>query len=93
MNPIIVSYIIRFLKWIKGSFDISDVGASAKKLTVFAFVFLVFYLHFNYCEISNVVEFLLIDATMIGALLGVATFDKIQQRKSDKENPNNDGPT
>ena len=91
MNPILFGYIIRFLKWLKGSFDVSEVGASAKKLTVFAFVFLVFYLHFNFCDKENVFEFLVTDVTLIGTILGVATLDKIQSRnQKNKDNPNNE---
>lgn len=70
-----------FLNWLKGSFDISKAGASAKKLTAFIFVLLIIWIHIRYCELSNCIEFLITDAGMVLALLGVSTWDKLRSNK------------
>jgi len=72
-------------RWILGSFDTTFKGASAKKLTAFIFVILIIWLHCKYCELSNCIEFLLTDAGMVLALLGVSTWDKLRTNKIEKD--------
>ena len=82
MNPVAIKYLKQFLKWIAASFNVSDQGSSAKKLTAFAFMVLVVYLHVRYVDHDNAIEFLIVDSSAVMTALGVATFDKIQSRKT-----------
>ena len=88
MNPKLIDILKKVFKWIFGSFDTTELGASAKKLTAFAFMLLVFYCHWKFVDLSNVVEVLIIDSSVVLTLLGVATYDKIQTRK---QNSNDNG--
>lgn len=82
MNPAIIKYAKKLFTWFLGSFNIDENGSSAKKLTAFAFMILVIFLHAKFVDISNAIEFLLVDVSAVLAALGIATFDKIQMRNS-----------
>ena len=83
MNPVVINYLKKFIKWLGGSFDTSENGSSAKKLTSFAFVVVVFYIHLRFCDYNNAIEFLITDVSVICTLLGVATLDKLQSKKKE----------
>lgn len=78
----------KLTKWLIGSFDVGTNGGSAKKLTAFAFMLLVGWLHFVYADKDNAIEFLIVDVSAILTLLGVSTIDKIQQLKHQSNNGN-----
>lgn len=88
MNPKVIDILKKIFRWLFGSFDTSDIGASAKKLTAFAFMLLIFWLHWKYVDKENVVEVLIIDTSVVLGLLGVATYDKIQERKTKQSQDN-----
>jgi len=82
MRKIVFDFLKKFTKWILGSFDVTDDGSSAKKLTAFAFMVLVGWLHIVFVDKNNALEFLIVDVSAILTLLGVATIDKLQQMKN-----------
>jgi len=88
MNPLFITYLKKFIKWLGGSFDTSENGSSAKKLTSFAFVAVVFYIHLRFCDYNNAIEFLITDVSVICTLLGVATLDKLQSSKNKGDDQN-----
>lgn len=79
----------KLTRWLIGSFDVGTEGGSAKKLTAFAFMVLVAWLHFVYVDKDNAIEFLIVDVSALLTLLGVSTIDKIQQLKHQSSNGNN----
>ena len=79
----------KLTRWLIGSFDVGTEGGSAKKLTAFAFMVLVAWLHFVYVDKDNAIEFLIVDVSALLTLLGVSTIDKIQQLKHQSNNGSN----
>lgn len=72
---------------IVGSFDTNTSGASARKLTAFAFMLLVVFIHCKYVDKDNAMEALMIDSSMILLLLGLVTFEQILALKNGKNEP------
>lgn len=62
---------------ILGSFDKSHSGFAARKLSAFAFMLLVTFLHYKYVDKTNVIEALIVDSCMILLLLGLVTFEQV----------------
>ena len=61
------------IKSIINSFNTTEKGASARKLTAFWFVVLVSYVHYQHLHESNAIEFLVIDVGAVLVLLSVIT--------------------
>jgi hypothetical protein len=81
----------KLLNNIYGSFNnIKGEGWAARKLTAFAFMVLVLYLHIKYVDKSNGVEVLIIDCLMILLLLGMVTFEQILLFKNGNKKPSDD---
>ena len=79
----------KFINWIQASFDSTE-GASAKRLTAFAFMCLIIYTHFRYMDLSNSVEFLMVDCgTLLGAL-GITSYKDLQNKKIEKQDAQGD---
>jgi hypothetical protein len=77
-----IQHLQAVIDWLKGSFDTSDAGASAKKLTSFTIVILMVWLHVKFATADNAIEFLITDGSLVLALLGVATWDKLKSTKN-----------
>lgn len=67
------------------SFFNSREGFSARKLTAFALMILVTYLHYKYVDIGNSFDFLVADLCAIMLLLGIVTAQNIIEFKNGKE--------
>jgi hypothetical protein len=72
----------RIFDYIGLSFDITTKGASARKLTAFALMIGVCFLHFKFANINNAVEFLIIDLSGVFLLLGIITAEQIIKLKN-----------
>lgn len=77
---------------ILGSFDNHSKGFSARKLTAFAFMMLIYYIHKYYLTIENSEYFLLVDCIMLLLLLSIITAEQVisfknGQNMSKKEEP------
>jgi len=80
----------RFFCWIKGSFDVSEIGASAKKLSSFIAVTITVYLELKFVSLDTLVEVVIINFTFAASLLGISTLDKVNARKIDADNKHTD---
>lgn len=69
-----------FFRWLASSFDNSSKGSSAKKLSSFAFMLLICYVH-SHCNLVNAIEFLIADIGALLGLLGVASWEKLKTKK------------
>lgn len=72
------------LKWLSGSLDVSEQGASAKKLTSFFLVAVAIILEIIYVDHENFIDLVEINLFTAAAMLGVATIDKLTRRKQDQ---------
>lgn len=79
-----IRMVVEILKWLFGSFDNTPSGASGRKLSAFALMLCVFWLHYKYANTGNAVEFLICDLSSIGLLLGIVTVQNIIDLKSNK---------
>ena len=59
------------------SLNNQDSGFSARKLTAFALMVLIAYVHYKYVDLSNAIEAILIDLGGVLLLLGIVTFEQI----------------
>ena len=75
-----IQVIQKFFKWLASSFDNSTKGSSSKKLSAFAFVILIFYVH-RFCNVMNAIEFLISDIGALLGLLGVSSWEKLKMKK------------
>ena len=82
---------MNFLEYLRGSLDTkSGNGASARKLTAFAVMILVVFLHLWYFryqykhegDFSLTIEILVIDYLFMALLLGLTTFESILKLKN-----------
>lgn len=64
------------------SFNNLDGGFSARKLTAFALMILIAYVHYKYVDLSNAIEAILIDLAGVLLLLGIITFEQILKFKN-----------
>lgn len=75
-------------RWLSGSFENRENGASAKKLTVFVFVGLVVWIHYVWLKSEFVDELMVavlgMDLGFIAVLLGVATYQQVTRKKEEK---------
>ena len=67
------------------SFNNLDGGFSARKLTAFALMILIAYVHYKYVDLSNAIEAILIDLAGVLLLLGIITFEQILLFKHGKK--------
>lgn len=82
----------KFIQWLSGAFEHTTKGASARKLTAFAFVFcsvvaeLAYIKHsFLNDDFSQLPELLMINFTFILALFGITTWQMIKQPDNEKK--------
>lgn len=59
------------------SFNNQEGGFSARKLTSFALMILIAYVHYKYVDLSNAIEAILIDLAGVLLLLGIITFEQV----------------
>ena len=59
------------------SLNNTDSGFSARKLTAFALMVLIAYIHYKYVDLSNAIEAILIDLAGVLLLLGIITFEQV----------------
>ena len=64
------------------SFDNSNLGASARKLTAFALMFCIGYIHFKYVNEANAIEALIIDLSGVLVALGIITMQNVIELKN-----------
>ena len=64
------------------SFNNQEGGFSARKLTAFALMVLIAYVHYKYVDLSNAIEAILIDLAGVLLLLGIITFEQILKFKN-----------
>ena len=64
------------------SLNNQDGGWSARKLTAFALMVLIAYIHYKYVDLSNAIEAILIDLAGVLLLLGIITFEQILKFKN-----------
>jgi hypothetical protein len=64
-------------KNIEESFKPGDNGYMARKLTSFAFMICVAYIHLRYVDTENAVEALMVDSLMVLLLLGIITSSQL----------------
>jgi len=72
------------IKWVQGSFEVGNGGASAKKMTTWVFVLLSVYCH-KFCTIENVIEFLIIDTSTIALLLTGSIIHNLKMNKQKED--------
>jgi len=72
----------KILDYIGASFDNSKEGASARKLTAFALMICIGYLHYKYTDLSNAVSFLTVDLIGVFMLLGIVTAEQVIKFKN-----------
>lgn len=77
---------MKVLKDLWASFNNHEKGASARKLTAFALMVLIAYIHYTQLSITNAVEFLIIDLCGVFLSLGLVTFAQIIELKNGKTN-------
>jgi hypothetical protein len=64
------------------SFDNSEGGFSARKLTAFALMILISYTHYKYVDLSNAIEAILIDLAGVLIALGIITMEQVIKFKN-----------
>jgi len=73
---------MKILNYIFASFDNSKEGASARKLTAFALMFCVAYLHYKFVDLATAVSFLIVDLCGVFLLLGIITAEQVIKLKN-----------
>lgn len=71
---------------ILASFNTYEKGFSARKLTAFALMNLIVYIHYKQLSQDNATEFLIIDLCGVFLSLGLVTFAQIIELKNGKTN-------
>ena len=74
------------IEYFLASFDNANVGASARKLTAFALMICIGYIHLKYIDSTNCIHALIIDLLGVGFMLGLVTFSQLIQFKNGKDN-------
>jgi len=72
------------------SFDTKNEGFSARKLTAFTFVLLAGYIHYEYVNVDNAIEALIIDSATALLCLGIITAQNIINFKNGREDKTNE---
>jgi hypothetical protein len=76
----------KIFDYIGASFDNSKEGASARKLTAFALMICVAYLHYKFVDITTSVSFLIVDLCGVFMLLGIITAEQVIKLKNGTNN-------
>lgn len=69
-------------KWFISSFDNATIGASARKLTAFALMVCIAYIHLKFIDKDNAIDALIIDLIGVGFFLGLITVSQIVELKN-----------
>ena len=72
----------KIIDYIGASFDNSKEGASARKLTAFALMICIAYLHYKFADTSNAVSFLTVDLVGVFVILGIVTAEQVIKFKN-----------
>jgi hypothetical protein len=73
-----------------GSFDnVKNQGFSARKLTAFALMLCIAFIHFRFVDNSNAVEALIIDLSGVLLCLGIVTAQNIIEFRNNSNNKQN----
>lgn len=64
-------------KWLLSSFDNNTFGASARKLTAFALIVCIVYLHYKHVDNTVVVQVIIVDLVGSAFFLGLVTVSNI----------------
>jgi len=72
----------KIFTWIGSSFDTHSSGASARKLTAFAFMLCIVWCHLKWIDHSNVVEALWVDVSGLLLCLGIVTAEQVIRLKN-----------
>lgn len=67
------------------SFTIERVGFAARKLTAFALMVCVAYIHYNYVDLSIAVQVLIIDLSAVLLCLGLVTASNLIELRNGKK--------
>ena len=68
------------------SFNNHELGASARKLTAFALMVCIAFIHYKQLNENNATEFLIIDLCGVFLALGLVTFSQLIELKNGKDN-------
>ena len=72
-----------------GSFDnVKGQGFSARKLTAFALMICIAFIHFRFVDINNAIEALMIDLSGVLLCLGIVTAQNIIEFKNNNNQQN-----
>lgn len=77
---------MKIIKDIWASFNNHEKGASARKLTAFALMVMIVYIHYTQLSSENAIEFLIIDLCGVFLSLGLVTFAQIIELKNGTNN-------
>jgi len=77
---------MKIIKDIWASFNNHEQGASARKLSAFALMCMIAYIHASQLTTENAVEFLIIDLCGVFLSLGLITFSQIVELKNGSKN-------
>ena len=77
---------MKIIKDIWASFNNHEKGASARKLTAFALIVMIVYIHYKQLSADNAIEFLIIDLCGVFLSLGLVTFAQIIELKNGTNN-------
>jgi hypothetical protein len=72
------------------SFDNENAGFSARKLTAFALVLCIYYIHYKYVNESIAIEALIVDLCGVLISLGIITAEQVIKLKNGGNNENNE---
>lgn len=81
----------KLIKWLSSSLDTHSRGASARKLSAFAFMCCIIYAHIRFIDEGNVIETIWADIAGLLLCLGIVTIEQIVSLKSGGA-PNSGGP-
>ena len=81
---------MKMINKLLGSFDnVKGQGFSARKLTAFALMLCIAFIHFRFVDINNAIEALMIDLSGVLLCLGIVTAQNIIELKNNKQNEGN----
>lgn len=72
----------KFITWFSSSFDNTTTGASARKLTAFALMLCIAYIHLRFIDHDNAIDALIIDLIGVAFFLGLITASQIVELRN-----------
>ena len=75
----------KLINWIGSSFDNHSSGASARKLSAFAFMLCIVWAHAKWIDHENVIEAMWVDVAGLLLCLGIVTFEQVIRLKNGGE--------